>query len=302
MKKILCFLFLVLLLNTQVTYSEVLQGTLNINDVEVFSQNNKFGLKDKQGNVIVQPEYKKLIRLGTTSWIIQKGNRFGIMDSSGNYLVKPKYQHVDRFFGSYAKLGNDNDFGLYNEYGEIIVQPKYSRIDPLFGKMFLTYKNYKYGIVDSTGKEILDNEYDDIYMPNSKVLRIKYEDKWYEVERVAENEITLPADTQKINIDGNELKITKIIVDTGLISGYSALTATDYMLKIFTSISPAYEQTIDDLMFSQGAETVSIFMKLGWIPKFPFTYAKKYYQNLRHPNNGPLSEIRDDMKKQLKNK
>ena len=301
MKKIICLMFFLMLVNNPTYSDEVMQGSLSVNDVTVFSQDDKFGLKDKSGNVLVDADYKKLIRLGDSSWIVQKGTKFGIMDSSGNFLVEPKYRHVDRFFGKYAKLGNDKDFGLYNDKGEIVIVPEYSRIDPLFGQMFLTYKNYKYGIVDSNGNEVLENEYEDIYMPTPDTLRIKYQGEWYEVERAAQGDIELPENTQKINVDGNELKITKIITDTGIISGYSALTAADYLLKLITSISPAYEETIDELMFSQGAETVNIFFKLGWIPKFPFTYAKKYYENLRHPSNGPLSDIREDVIKQLKN-
>lgn len=301
MKRLLSFLIFLSLFAPSAFATPPMLGSLTMDDVEVFSQDNKFGLKDKAGNVLVDADYKKLIRLGKSSWIIQKGSKFGIMDSNGNYLVEPKYRHVDRFFGSYAKLGNDKDYGLYNEKGEIIIVPEYSRIDPLFGQMFLTCKNYKYGIVDSEGNEILENEYDDIYMPSPDVLRIKYQGEWYEVERALKGEISLPENSQKINVDGNELKITKVITDTGIISGYGALTAADYLLKLITSISPAYEDTIDELMFSQGAETVNIFFKLGWLPKFPFTYMKKYFENLRHPYNGPLSDIREDVIKQLKN-
>ena len=297
-KKVLLILF-ALIICQNCLFSQTLQGNLSVSDVEVFSEDNKFGLKDKSGNVVVEPQYKKLIRLGNSSWIIQKGNKFGLIDTNGNYLVEPKYRHVDRVFGKYAKLGNNKDYGLYNEKGEIIILPQYSRIDPLFGEMFLTCKNYKYGIVDSTGKEILENEYDDIYMPSPDVLRIKYQGEWYEIERAAKGEISLPEKTQKIKVGQSELKITRVIADTGLISGYGALTAADYFLKLFTSISPAYEQTIDELMYSQGAETVNILIQLGWLPKFPVTYIQKYIDNLRHPYNGPLSDIREDMKKQI---
>lgn len=301
MKKIFCLFLLIISLTCTPSCAIEQDNTLTNEDVEVFSQDNKFGLKDKSGNVLVEAKYKKLIRLGTSSWIAQKGSKFGIIDSYDNVLVQPKFRHVDRYFSKYAKLGNERDYGLYNEKGEIIIMPQYTRIDPLFGQMFLTRKNYKYGIVDSEGKEILENDYDDIYMPDPNTLMIKYDGEWYEVERAAQGEITLPDNTSKISVAGNELKITKVITDTGLASGYGALTAADYILKIFTSISPAYEETIDELMFSQGAETVNIFFQLGWIPKFPFTYAKKYYQNLVQPNNGPLSDIREDVKKQLKN-
>lgn len=299
MKKIFCIFAITLLLAQNALYSQTLQGNLSMYDVVVFSDDDKFGLKDKNGNIVVEAKYKKLIRVGNSSWIIQKGSKFGLMDTNGNYLVEPKYRHVDRILGKYAKFGNSKDYGLYNENGEIIIMPQYTRIDPLFGQMFLTCKNYKYGIVDSQGNEILENEYDDIYMPDPNTLRIKYQGEWYEIERAMEGEISLPENTQKISVDGNELKITKIITDTGLISGYGALTAADYLLKIFTSISPAYEETIDELMYSQGAETVNILFQLSWLPKFPVTYIQKYIDNLRHPYNGPLSDIREGVKKQL---
>lgn len=302
MKKILLFLSLLIFISqTLALADESIKPVLKMSDVQVFSdEDGLFGLKDKQGNIVVEPEYKKLIRLGNSSWIIQRKNKFGLIDSSGNYLIKPKYRHVERVFGEYVKLGNDNDFGLYNQKGEIIIPPEYTKIDPLFGRMFLTCKNYKYGISDETGKVLLKNEYDDIYMPTPKTMRIKYEGEWYEIERLAENEIVLPEGVHKITVDDKDYKVTHLITNTGVISGYSALTLADYTLKLFSSISPAYEETIDELMLSQGAETVSIFMKLGWIPKFPFTYAKKYYNNLRAPNNGPLSDVRNDVKKQLK--
>ena len=52
--------------------------------------------------------------------------------------------------------------------------------------------------------------------------------------------------------------------------------------------------------FVTKPETVSIFIKLSWIPKFPFVYAKKYFNNLIAPNNSPLSGVRNEIKDQLK--
>ena len=50
--------------------------TLKISDVVVYKDENLFGLKDKQENVVVEAQYKKLIRVGESSFIIQKGARF----------------------------------------------------------------------------------------------------------------------------------------------------------------------------------------------------------------------------------
>ncbi len=48
-------------------------------------------------------------------------------------------------------------------------------------------------------------------------------------------------------------------------------------------------------MLLQGADAVSIYLKLSWIPKYPFVFAKNYYNTLKNPNNGPLSEVKANL-------
>lgn len=271
----------------------------SISNAIVYKEKNNFGIKDKNNNILVEAQYKKIIRVGNTSWIVQKKNRFGLIDANGNYLVEPKYRHVERIFGKYVKLGNDSNYGLHDEFGKTIIPHEYTQIEPLYGSKFLTCKNYKYGVIDETGKILIENTLDDIYMPTPQTLRVKHEGEWYELEKWKEGDIELPNEVQKVKINNTELKVTRLAINTGLLSGYSALTATDYTLKLFSSLSPAYADTIDELMLSQGAETVSIFIKLAWLPKFPFTYAKKYYSNIKNPYNGPLSDLRKDIKRQI---
>ena len=302
MKKVLLLLCLILLLSNNCLAQEAISVNTQIknSEVEVFSENNKFGIKDKKGNILVPADYKKLVRVGETSWITLKGSRYGLMDNSGNFIIKPKYRHVERILLKYVKFGNDNDYGLYDETGKVIIPAEFSSIEPLFGKMFLTCKKYKYGVYNIDGEKLLPNNYDDIYMPTPNTMRIRYQGEWFELAQADESDIALPENTEKATINDKDITITYLVTNTGAISGYSALTVTDYILKLLSSISPAYEQTIDELMFSQGAEGISIFVKLGWLPKFPFVYAKKYYQTYRNPNNGPLSDIRSDLKRHIK--
>ena len=303
MKRTLILLGLSLKLSTcvyaQEAVNEPIKASISMSDLTVFSnEKNLFGLQDKQGNIIVEPQYKKLIRLGDSSWIVLKKNKYGLIDNNGNYLVEPKYRHVDRILGKYLKIGNDNNFAIYNEKGEVIIPPEYSSIDILFGGMFLTKKNYKYGVCDKNGNVILENKFDDIYMPKPNIMRIQYNGQWYEVEQIAGGELHLPDDVKNIKGDDN-FKVTEFITNPVTASGYSAVTFTDYFLKVFSSISPAHEATIDDLMLSQGAETVNIFIKFTWLPKYPFTFAKNYYHNIRTPNNGPLSDIKNELKQKM---
>lgn len=301
MKRFLVILGCLLLTNNMNIAQEIEQTKISGRDLTTFSQNERWGFKDKSGNIIVEPIYKKLIRLGDSSWIVQnKRNKFGLIDNCGNVIVPIKYNHADRLVTKFAKFGNTYDYGVYDEYGNTIVEPKFSKIDILYGKMFLTYKNYKYGIVGFDGKTILENEFEDIYMPKPNVMRIKYQGRWIELEQVNADTLTLPADAKHNLATKEDLDLRNIVVNTGVVSGYSVLTFSDYVIKLFSSISPAHEDTVDELMLSQGADTMNIFMKLTWLPKYPFVYVRKYYENVRNPNNGPLTDIRDELKQQIK--
>ena len=301
MKRFVVILGCLLLTNNMNIAQEIEQTKISGRDLTTFSQNERWGFKDKNGNIIVEPIYKKLIRLGDSSWIVQnKRNKFGLIDNCGNVIVPIKYNHADRLVTKFAKFGNTYDYGVYDEYGNTIVEPKFSKIDILYGKMFLTYKNYKYGIVGFDGKTILENEFEDIYMPKPNVMRIKYQGRWIELEQVNADTLTLPADAKHNLATKEDLDLRNIVVNTGVVSGYSVLTFSDYVIKLFSSISPAHEDTVDEIMLYQGADTMNIFMKLTWLPKYPFVYVRKYYENVRNPNNGPLTDIRDELKQQIK--
>ena len=266
----------------------------------VFNDNGKFGLKDESGNVIVEAKYKKLIRLGEKGWIIQSRTKFGVMGDDGKVLVEPKYTYADRMLGRFVKLGKGDKYGIFDEMGFAVLPVEYSSIDLLYGGMFLTCKNYKYGITDFNGQLILENIFDDIYMPKPSILVLVYNGKKYEITNVSRSELTLPSDVRYIQ-DDSDFKITELINKPAATTGYYSVSATNYLLKIFSSISPAYEQTIDELMFSQGADAASVIMKCSWIPKFPVVYAKKYYKTLTAPNNGPLSGVKTNLKRHMQN-
>lgn len=257
-----------------------------------------FGIKDSEGNITVTPQYNKLIVLGDSSYIVSKRNKFGLIDKNGNILIAIKYPTAERLLGKYLKIGKGSKFGLYNENGQELLPVEYSTIDILFGGMFLVSKNYKYGVVDSKGETLLEPKFDDIYMPKSNIMRIKYNGQWYEIENVTSESLELPKDVKEIK--GNkDFAITEIIEHPAVTTGYSAVTLTDYFIKIFSSISPAHEETVDELMFSKGADAVGVVMKFSWIPKYPVFFAKNYYNNLRNPHNGPLSGIKSELRKKI---
>lgn len=293
--------FLIIFILFALPCSAVEKATsLTNSDVVTFTQNEKWGLKDKNNNIIIEPIYKRLIRVGNGSLIAQnKKNKYGLISPSGEILVPLKYTHTDRVVNKFVKFGNYSDYGLYDEYGRQIIKPEYKKIEILYGQMFLTYKDYKYGIIGYDGRVILDNEFEDIYMPKPNIMRLQYKGKWYELEQVKAETLTLPAEAKNTLKTKDDLDIRNIVVNTGVVSGYSVLTFSDYLIKLFSSVSPAHEETIDELMLSHGTDTVNILVKFTWLPKYPFIFSRKYYENIRNPHNGPLTEVRNELIQQM---
>lgn len=285
-------------LSVLISFFFILSPVIAASDVQIYSDDSgKFGLKS-ENNVITEADYKKLIRLGDNAFIAFKRSKYGLISKDGDVLVEFKYTHAARILGKYAKLKNGKGFGLYDEYGKTIIPQEQDTIDLLFGGMFLVSKNYKFGVRDKDGNVLIDYVCDDIYMPKPNIMRVKYNGEWYEIEQVSAETLSLPDDVKNIKTD-KSFKITKLVTSPGVASKYSIVTATDYTLKVFSSISPAYEATIDELMLSQGAEAISIFMKIGWLPKFPVVYVKNYIKILRNPDNGPLSDVKDSIKQEF---
>ncbi len=291
MKKIFLILTVLFLTFQSLFANETLYGT--------YSEKNKFGLI-KGEEKITPAIYSKLIRLGDNSYLFMKKNKYGIISKDGKILVEPKYTQAQRYVSKYAKLGSKGLWALFDENGKIIIDQEYSSIDILYGKMFLVGKNYKYGLISFDGDIILAPVADDIYMPKPNILKLQYDGTWYEIEQKGKDTMDLANNLPEFVGENSSFKITQIVQQPITSAGYGIVSASDYFIKVFSSISPAYEQTIDELVLNHGADTATILFKSGWLLKFPFVYGKNYINNLKAPNNGPLSDVKSDLKNKLK--
>lgn len=289
-------LLLILFLFLNINFASALEEF-----TQTYSENNKFGLIKNQEK-ITPAIYKKLIRLGDSSWLFMKGSKYGIISNEGEVLTNTKYTSAYRFSGGrFARLGLAGKYALYNEFGQMITAREYQSIEILYGKMFLVEKNYKYGLISYDGDIILAAIADDIYMPKPNVLKVQYDGIWYEIEQKNKQTLELPSDLANIDENNQNFKITQLAQKPIASTSYGIISASDYMIKLFSSISPSYEQTIDELIFDHGADTATILIKSSWLLKFPFVYAKNYVNNIKTPNNGPLSDVKNNLKNKINN-
>lgn len=125
-----------------------------INAQLIFIKNDKYGLKDSAGHLIVKAKYDNIEKFNEGIAIFKLKDKFGIINSEGKEIMEATYQAIQpRFFASThlnAKLAGK--WGLLNLDGEVVVAPKYADPIDMFYLSENTIVSLSKSIIVATGE------------------------------------------------------------------------------------------------------------------------------------------------------
>ena len=149
-----------------------------VNKYNYFSlkENEKFGVIDNQGNIIIEPQYDdvKIPNPEKNVFICYEGQTTKVMNDKKEQIYA-EYNNITplvlknvstdlRYEKSVLKYEEDGKYGLISLEGKKITNPIYEEIDTLQYKEgeFVIKKDNKYGIMNMNGYVIINPEYDNI--------------------------------------------------------------------------------------------------------------------------------------------
>jgi len=151
---------------------------LHAQDLSLFRDSNgKYGYKNKQGKIIIEPKYDKAFEFSEGLAGIRQNGKWGYIDKKGIEIVKPQYSYTGSFQNGIAYINIDGKvdgygnvdggkWGLIDKSGKEIVPPKYDEVNRYFMEDYTIVKiNEKYGVINNTGKETVPPKYDNIPNP-----------------------------------------------------------------------------------------------------------------------------------------
>ena len=155
---------------------------------ERFESNNKFGIKDAAGKIIVAAKYDNIIlHEAAKGWVAivnngakigeyssRYGGKYGVIDASGKLIIAEKYDFIqilgDGLFGvSTGGEQPDGDmysggkWGLVDMEGKLIVPVGYDRIWPFDFGFARVVKAGKHGFINRKGKVVVPIKYDNVF-------------------------------------------------------------------------------------------------------------------------------------------
>lgn len=186
-----------------------------IGDVAIVIKNNKYGLINKNFELILDAVYDKIVSADDDIFCIYQNEKWGFADSFGQILIEPKYLSYGEYYNSYFKdvdfdgnkiylyinrmnkkiklipfdnvyYMNENvapvllnyKWGYIKNSGELICKPQYDEVNIFSGGMGIIKKDSLYGFVDLYGQEKIPCQFEDESIFKYGYAAVKQNGKW----------------------------------------------------------------------------------------------------------------------------
>lgn len=131
----------------------------------VIKQNDKYGLINSKGRVIVEPKWDYILGESEGIYPVELDSLWGYIDKKGRVIIEPQYWDADFFEEGYACVGNKEEkFGFINTKGDTIIDFIYDESFGSFSKGLADVTlNDSCGYIDKNGKVVIPLNYETCY-------------------------------------------------------------------------------------------------------------------------------------------
>ncbi|MCW3170214.1 WG repeat-containing protein [Chryseobacterium sp. 09-1422] len=144
-------------------WEHIWQENIELNQVEIFEENELWGLKDEKGNVLIQPIYDEFYAYDYYSdlAVVVKNEKYGYVDKRGEEIIPLIFDDAYDFeISKTAIVKTGEKFGLINLQGKVVLEPLYEEMIFLENdgnkELFTAKLNDKYGLITSNGEVKID--------------------------------------------------------------------------------------------------------------------------------------------------
>ncbi len=168
-------------------------------DVFAVKADSRWGVVDKEGNILVAPQYSAILYKG--EGLLQavaggaeyegglipatKGGKWGVLDRQGRVLIVPRFDSVDDFADGMARVEEGEKYGYIDKDGKLAIPPQYDHIWGFRDGLAVVKENGKYGYIDKSGTTVIapQYEYQDVRLFSEGLAAVKVGGKWGYIDK-----------------------------------------------------------------------------------------------------------------------
>ena len=137
----------------------------------VVKENDKYGIIDEKGNVLLKPEYEFLEIAAPDLLVFKNNDKYGYIDKKGKEVIPAQYDEVTSFFGNRAMAIKDDEIKVIDKKGQIIEKAKYDVVSEIKDDVIIGGIETGFGAVNSKSDEIIKPIYDDMTFWGDKYIK-----------------------------------------------------------------------------------------------------------------------------------
>lgn len=129
---------------------------------EIFEENKLWGLKNKEGNVLLSPQFDEFFNFGPPDLaVVSKNAKYGYVDTTGKIVVPLAWDDAFDFeYSGFAVVALQGKMALIDTKGNQTTQMIYDELEALGeGNYFNAKTNELWGVIDASGKIVIDFEH-----------------------------------------------------------------------------------------------------------------------------------------------
>ncbi len=133
----------------------------NIEYKKVFlvEKNEKYGIIDKKGRVIIVPIIYDYISICSDGYIAAKDKKYGLLDNKGKVVIDFLYEDLGYDNVAYSEnrivFKQNNNYGYLDEKGKIVIPATFKRAQPFKNERAVIYTNEYAGTIDINGSFVI---------------------------------------------------------------------------------------------------------------------------------------------------
>lgn len=126
----------------------------------VIRDNGRYGYIDRNGFVIIKPQYEEAYYYNGGLARVRVHNKYGFIDKAGNFAVQPKFDDAADFAEGMALVGINNKYGFINTKGEVAIPLEYDSASSFSEGLAGFYSDGKWGYMNNRGDVIIQPRYE----------------------------------------------------------------------------------------------------------------------------------------------
>ena len=262
--------------------------------------NGKYGIIDFNGKEIASCQYDEIYALDgvKNSIITVKDNKKGLIDTKGNVIIENDYKNIEnltsKYENGYVVQNTENKYGVINYNKKVALECKYDEIKKVYGdNSYVVKENSKLKIIDTTGNVYLENKYSDILAINDGNAIVKKDNKFGVVSKTGDEKV--PVEYQELSYLYSNNYIAKKD------GKYGVINIDDNVLLDFQYTSLFYRDTADFLEGNKGqaeSDIISHTFQVKLTGTVSEVNVDKGYIKVRQNNENKYYTLKFEEKKQ----